>query len=61
MAQKEDEIKKGQQVFIRRLVIGIVVFITFALVQLVIGVVAPHNGNESMWDCIDCLVNKDCD
>ena len=61
MAQKEDEIKKGQQVFVRRLVIGVILFVTFALVQLVISAVAPHNGNESMWDCIDCLVNKDCE
>ena len=60
IAQKEDEIKKYQHIFIRRLILGAVVFVVFALVQLVIGVVAPHDSNEGMWDCASCLINGDC-
>lgn len=60
IAQKEDEMKKGQQIFVRRLILGAIVFIVFALVQLVIGVVAPQNDNEGMWSCVDCLINGDC-
>jgi len=60
IAQKEDEMKKYQQVFIRRLILGAAVFLIFALVQLVIGIVAPHNDNPGMWDCVDCLINGDC-
>lgn len=60
IAQKEDEIKKYQHIFIRRLILGAVVFVVFALAQLVIGVVAPHDSNEGMWNCVDCLVNGDC-
>lgn len=59
IAQKEDEIKKGQQIFIRRLIVGVFVFLVFALVQVVIGLVAPNN-QENMWNCVNCFVNGDC-
>lgn len=65
MAQKEDEIKKGQQTFVRRLIVGSAVFLVFAVVKMGIGIVAPHNSEEkeveSMWNCIDCFVRGDCD
>ena len=63
IAQKEDEIKKGQQTFIRRLIIGVLVFLVFAIVQFVIGLVASNNDElnvDDMWDCVDCFVNGDC-
>ena len=60
IAQKEDEIKKGQHIFVRRLILGAVVFVVFALVQLAVGLVAPRNTNVGMWDCVDCLINADC-
>ena len=60
MAQKEDEIKKGQQVFIRRLIVGSLVFLVFVLTELVIGLVAPKNDNQNMWNCVDCFVNGKC-
>lgn len=59
-ANKEDEIKKGQQTFIRRLIIGVLVFLAFFIVELIIGLVAPKDKNESMWNCVDCFVNGDC-
>ena len=62
MAQKDDEIKKGQQTFIKRLIVGVVVFLVFAIVQMVIGLVAPKkdSANINMWNCVDCFVNGDC-
>ena len=62
MAQKEDEIKKGQQTFIKRLIVGAVVFLVFAIVQMIIGLVAPKNdsANTNMWNCVDCFVNGNC-
>jgi len=58
MAQKEDEIKKGQQTFIKRLVAAVIVFLVAIIVQLVVGIVAPDdNENANMWNCFDCLIN----
>lgn len=61
MAGKEDDIKKNQSTFFTRLVIGVVVFLIVAIVKLFIGIVAPDNtDNESMWNCVDCLINNEC-
>lgn len=61
MAQKEDEIKKGQQTFVKRLIAAILVFLVVFIVQLVIGLVAPDNNgnddNSNMWNCVNCLIN----
>jgi len=56
MAQKEDEIKKGQQMFIKRLVTAAIVFLVFFVVQLVMGLVAPEEG---VMSCARCLINAD--
>lgn len=56
MAQKEDEIKKGQQTFTKRLIAAVVVFLVMVIVQLVIGLV----GEDGYWNCAKCLINNDC-
>lgn len=61
IAQKDDDIKKGWQTFIKRLLVGAIVFVTFLIVEFFIGLVAPHNENENMWDCVDCFVTGNCD
>ena len=38
----------------------ILVFLVIFIVQIVIGLVAPHNEESSMWDCVDCFINGDC-
>lgn len=59
MANKEDEIKKGQQTFVKRLIAAVLVFLSIFLSQLVIGLVAPRDTeNKNMWDCVDCLINN---
>lgn len=62
MAQKEDEIKKGQQLFIKRLIAAAIVFFVVFIVQLLVGLVAPKSDdtNKNMWDCFNCLINNDC-
>lgn len=60
IAQKEDEIRKGQQTFLRRLLVGALVFLVFVIVEFVIGFVAPKKDNYNMWNCVDCFVNGDC-
>ena len=54
IAQKEDEIKKGQNMFIKRLITAIIVFLVIFIVKTVIGLVANDNNITS---CIDCFTH----
>jgi len=59
MAQKEDEIKKGQQMFLRRLLSAAIVFFVVFIVQMVLGLVAPRtevDENANVWNCFQCFV-----
>ena len=55
MAQKEDEIKKGQQTFIKRLIAAVIVFFVITIVQMVITFVSGDD--ESITNCFNCFVN----
>ncbi len=55
MAQKEDEIKKGQQTLIKRVIAAIIVFFVIALVRLVITFVSGEDDN--VVSCFNCFVN----
>ncbi len=58
MSQKEDEIKKGQQTFIKRLLVGAIVFFVVALVKMLVSIVGDTDTNkENIISCIDCFVN----
>lgn len=50
IAQKEDEIKKGQQTFVKRLIAGVLVFFVIAVVKLVISAVS-HDDNVTTCVC----------
>lgn len=52
MAQKEDEIKKGQQVFVKRLIAAVLVFLVIFVVKTVVGAVSSEAGITS---CINCF------
>ena len=56
MAQKEDEIKKGQQTFVKRLVAAVVVFLVVFIVQIVFNLVS-NDENGNIWGCVDCFIN----
>ena len=55
VASKEDEIKKGQQIFIKRLVAAILVFFVVTIVQLVMNFASPDDG--SFWTCANQILN----
>lgn len=59
-AQKEDEIKKGQQMFIKRLISAIIVFFVFVIVKVLISVVADSSSNRIL-ECTECFIENDCD
>lgn len=59
VASKEDEIKKGRQIFVKRLIAGVLVFFIFSIVQLLISFVADEN-KEGIMDCANCFINGDC-
>ena len=58
IASKEDEIKKGQQTFVKRLIAAVFVFLVIFLVKVVVGVVAKSTveGQENMWNWVSCFV-----
>ena len=56
MAQKEDEIKKAQQTFVKRLVAAALVFFVVIIVQVVTKLVAGDEG-ENIWDCVNCFIS----
>ena len=63
MAQKEDEIKKGQQTFIKRCIAAAVVFFITAIVTLVVDLISSALGDtdNNAVSCINCFINKnDC-
>lgn len=55
MAQKEDEIKKGQQTFIKRLIAAAIVFFVIAIVKLLMSLVADDD--ETIMSCFNSFVN----
>ena len=59
VAQKEDEIKKGQQMFIKRLIAAVIVFFVTFVVQIVIRFVT--NGDNAVMRCLNCFVNGKLD
>ena len=64
MAQKEDEIKKSQQLFVKRLISAVLVFLVVFIVQTVIGLVAGKQ-SSNITKCIDCFLggssSENCD
>ena len=57
-AQKEDEIKKAQQMFVKRLLSAALVFFVFVIVELVFNIVASNE--TTVWNCVNCFINNNC-
>ena len=53
-AQKEDEMKKGQGTFIKRLIAAALIFFVVSIVQLLISLVAD---DEGVMSCANCFIN----
>ena len=56
-AQKEDEIKKGQQMLIKRLITAVLVFFIVAIVKLLISFAAGQGESKNILTCADCFLN----
>lgn len=55
VASKEDEIKKAQGMFVKRLISAVLVFFVIAIVKIVIRFVS--NNNSTVANCFNCFVN----
>ena len=60
VSQKEDEIKKGQQIFIKRLITGILIFFVVVIVKFVVSLLAGENESGNIINCIDCFISNKC-
>ena len=59
-AGKEDEMKKGRQTFIQRLIFAAIIFFSFMFVKLLISLVA-ENGGTKILQCAECFIENKCD
>ncbi len=57
ISQKEDEIKKNQGMFVKRLIAAALVFFVFAIVQLLVNLVAG-NDKDSIGACMRYLIGQ---
>lgn len=57
MASKEDEIKKGQQTFIKRIIAAVIVFFILQLTQMIFRFVSGNDND--VLSCFNCFVNGD--
>ena len=56
-AQKEDEIKKGQQMLVKRIIAAALVFFVIAIVKALISFAAGPNAGSNILDCANCFLN----
>lgn len=55
IAGKEDEIKKNQMTFVKRLIAAAIVFFVFVIVKMLISFVADDSKN--LINCANCFIN----
>ena len=55
IASKEDEIKKGQQTFIKRAIAAVIVFFVIQIVQIIVRFVSGND--QSVVQCFNCFIN----
>lgn len=54
IAGKEDEIKKSQMTFVKRLIAGALVFFVFVIVKMLVSFVAD---DDDILNCANCFLN----
>lgn len=63
VASKEDDIKKGQQMFIKRLISAALVFFVIFIVKILVSVLTPDKAtdgvqtDETIMTCVDHFLN----
>ena len=61
-SQREDEIKKGQQLFVKRIITAGLTFFVVAIVKLFVGIVSSGSvENNNIVSCINCFISNKCD
>ena len=58
-SSKEEEMKKGQQSFIKRLITAALVFFVVLIAKLLVGAIADKNSGNII-SCIDCFISNRC-
>lgn len=56
-AGKDDEIKKGQQSFIKRLIAGALVFFVIVITKFLVSVVNDSSDSANIASCMDCFLS----
>ena len=59
IASKEDEIKKGQQTFIKRAIAAVIVFFVIQIVQIIVRFISGND--QSVVQCFNCFINGTAD
>lgn len=59
-ASKEEEMKKGRQMFIKRLVLAALIFFIFVGVKLLVSFLADDNSSKIL-SCTECFIRNSCD
>ena len=57
VAKKEEDVKKYQSSFIKRLICAVILFLIIAIVQFVLGIVGAGT-NSTVGACINALIGK---
>ncbi len=60
IANKEDDTKKAIPAFIKRLILGALIFVLIAVVKLVISIATTDAEATDISNCIDCFISGDC-
>ena len=60
-AQKEDEIKKGQQILIKRCITAVIIFFVIVIVKLLVSLVADsESDSKNIIECFNCFLVEKC-
>ena len=57
ISSKEDEIKKAQMSFVKKLIVGALVFFVFVIVKLLVSVAGDAGKTPDIIDCANCFLN----
>lgn len=59
-SQKSDEIKKGQQILVKRMITAAIIFFIVICVKFLVSVVANSTTSANAIECIECFINNNC-
>ena len=58
-SQKEDEMKKSQHIFMKRLILAAIIFFVIVIAKVLISVVADSS-SANIIECMDCFLSNQC-